>query len=561
MTLGSTTRFAAKQRHQVVAEVNDGEFDLIVVGGGINGAGVAHDASLRGLKVLLLEQRDLAFGTSSRSSKLIHGGLRYLEHYQFKLVFESTNERAALRKVAPHLVRPLKFALPVYESSRHPLWKMDLGLWLYDGLSLFKTEKRHVTIRTAKRMLEQEPLLNNEGLSGGLIYYDCITDDARLTLENAMAADIAGARILTHAKVIGVDNVHGRDGHAVVKYRDELSGKEYSVSARGVINCTGAWTDKIRQAANLEGRVVRPSKGVHIVVRKDRLPVNHAVALLAPQDGRVYFVIPWNDRTVIGTTDTDDMSDPSELKIELADVDYLLKAANSSFPNANLNRDDVFSGWVGLRPLIHVETENASDVPREHQIYKDGKMVTVAGGKLTTYRKMAAEIVDEATSVIHANCNESTTETAVLPGGIGLGKQLDEEAEQLVSEAGISKETAERLVENYGVHARRVLAYGKKDPHLLSPLSPDCTVMMAEVYHAMDYELGCTMDDILVRRTSLSLIAEDQGLGAAEEVSEHMAQALNWSKERKQRELDAFSESVDLTRAFRHEIQSERDSA
>ncbi|MEE2904548.1 MAG: glycerol-3-phosphate dehydrogenase [Myxococcota bacterium] len=561
MTAGNTTRFAAKQRHEVIAEVNDGEFDLVVVGGGINGAGVAHDAALRGLKVLLLEQRDLAFGTSSRSSKLIHGGLRYLEHYQFKLVFESTNERAALRKVAPHLVRPLKFALPVYESSRHPLWKMDLGLWLYDGLSLFKTEKRHVTIRTAKRMLEQEPLLNGEGLSGGLIYYDCITDDARLTLENAMAADIAGARVLTHAKVIGVDNLHGREGHAVVKYRDELSQREYSVSARGVVNCTGAWTDKVRQAANLEGRVVRPSKGVHIVVRKDRLPVNHAVALLAPQDGRVYFVIPWNDRTVIGTTDTDDMSDPSKLKIELADVDYLLEAANSSFPSAHLNRDDVFSGWVGLRPLIHVETENASDVPREHQIYKDGKMVTVAGGKLTTYRKMAAEIVDEATSVIHANCNDSTTETAMLPGGIGLGKQLDEEAEQLVSEAGITKEAAERLVENYGVHSRRVLAYGKRDPKLFSPLSPDCTVMMAEVYHAMEHELGCTMDDILVRRTSLSLIAEDQGLGAAEEVAEHMARELSWSKERKQRELDAFSESVDLTRAFRHEIPSERDTA
>ena len=561
MTLTSTTRFAAKQRHQVIAEVNDGEFDLVVVGGGINGAGVAHDASLRGLKVLLLEQRDLAFGTSSRSSKLIHGGLRYLEHYQFKLVFESTNERAALRKVAPHLVRPLKFALPVYESSRHPLWKMDLGLWLYDGLSLFKTEKRHVTIRTAKRMLEQEPLLNGEGLSGGLIYYDCITDDARLTLENAMAADIAGARVLTHAKVIGVDNLHDREGNAVVKFRDELSGKVYSVSARGVVNCTGAWTDKIRQAANLEGRIVRPSKGVHVVVRKDKLPVNHAVALLAPQDGRVYFVIPWNDRTVIGTTDTDDMSDPSKLKIELADVDYLLEAANSSFPSANLVRDDVFSGWVGLRPLINVETENASDVPREHQIYKDGRMVTVAGGKLTTYRKMAAEIVDEAASVIDANCNDSNTETAVLPGGIGLGKQLDDEAEQLVREAGITRESAERLIENYGVHSRRVLAYGKKDPRLLSPLSPDCTVMMAEVYHAMEHELGCTMDDILVRRTSLSLIAEDQGVGAAEEVASHMAKSLDWSKERKQKELDAFAESVELTRAFRQEIRAERESA
>jgi len=195
----SIQSFSAKARNAVIDEIEGGVFDFVIVGGGINGAGVAHDASLRGLKVLLLEQRDLAFGTSSRSSKLIHGGLRYLEHYHFKLVFEGTNERAALRKVAPHLVRPLKFALPVYESSRHPLWKMDLGLWLYDGLSLFKTEKRHLTVRSAKRMLEREPLLNGENLSGGIIYYDYISDDARLTLENAMAATALGARVLTHA--------------------------------------------------------------------------------------------------------------------------------------------------------------------------------------------------------------------------------------------------------------------------------------------------------------------------------------------------------------------------
>ena len=214
--------FDGRARRLVLDEIADQTFDLVIIGGGINGAGVAHDASLRGRKVLLLEQRDLAFGTSSRSSKLIHGGLRYLESYQFRLVFEGTNERAALRKIAPHLVRPLLFALPVYEGGRFPLWMMDVGLWMYDGLSLFKAEKKHITLRSPKRILEREPLLNPEGLTGGIIYYDCMTDDARMTLENALAASQLGASVITRAQVTAIE---GQNGELVmVHFRDRLSG-------------------------------------------------------------------------------------------------------------------------------------------------------------------------------------------------------------------------------------------------------------------------------------------------------------------------------------------------
>jgi len=547
----SSQSFSAQERNAVIDEVEDAAFDLIIVGGGINGAGVAHDAALRGLKVLLLEQRDLAFGTSSRSSKLIHGGLRYLEHYHFKLVFEGTNERAALRKVAPHLVRPIKFALPVYESSRHPLWKMDLGLWLYDGLSLFKTEKRHMTVRSANKMLKREPLLNADGLSGGIIYYDCITDDARLTLENAIAAGALGARILTHAQVVRIDGLQRKKGKVTVTFRDHLSDRHVRVHAKGIVNCTGAWTDRMRAVAQLEGRLIRPSKGVHVVVREERLPVKHAVALIAPEDGRVFFVIPWNGRTVIGTTDTDDLTDPSELRIDLEDVEYLLRAANFAFPSSNLVVDDVFAGWVGLRPLINVESESASDVPREHQIHREGRMVTVAGGKLTTYRKMAAEIVDEAATLIHANCEESTTENAVLPGGIGLSKDIDAVIENLMNSAEISSEIATRLVRNYGVHAERVLRYGRESQENLKPVVDDSPVLLAEVLHAMDHELGCTLDDVFVRRTSVSLVAEDQGVSAAERVSEIMGKRLGWSSARRHAEVETFLHSVELTRAYR----------
>src|SRR5262245_27766253 len=270
--------FDARNRGKVFAELEHATFDLLIIGGGINGAGVAHDAALRGLKILVVEQRDLAFGTSSRSSKLIHGGLRYLEHYQFKLVFEGTNERAALRRIAPHLVRPLLFALPVYENARHPLWLVDVGLWMYDSLSLFKVESRHITLRSPKRMLEREPLLNPAGLTGGIIYYDCITDDARLTLENAMAASELGAPILTHASVVELEQLHGK-APVQVHIRDELSGRIVVVRAKGVVNSTGVWTDRTRALAKIDGAVVRPTKGVHLVIPREKLPVHHAVAL------------------------------------------------------------------------------------------------------------------------------------------------------------------------------------------------------------------------------------------------------------------------------------------
>ena len=557
MAQSPANSFDARDRDAVIQRLEDGTFDLIVVGGGVNGAGVAHDAALRGLSVCLIEQRDLAFGTSSRSSKLIHGGLRYLEHYHFKLVFEGTNERAALRKVAPHLVRPLLFALPVYGSSRHPLWKIDIGLWLYDGLSLFKAEKRHVTVRSQKRMLEREPLLNPDGLNGGIIYYDCVTDDARITLENAMAAARLGAPIVTHAQVVRIDDLHAKNSPASVTVRDELSGRHFTVRGRGVVNCTGVWTDRTRALAKVSGTVIRPSKGVHIVFPRERLEVRHAVALVAPQDGRVFFAIPWNGRTVVGTTDTDDKTDPGELRIDLEDTRYLLNAANFAFPSAKLGHEDIIAGWVGLRPLIHVETDSASDVPREHQIYRDGKMVTVAGGKLTTYRRMAAEVVDDAAETIGARCQDSTTEDAKLPGAIGLTEDFDEMAARLTKQASIPEDVASRLANVYGSRADDVARYLAEDRALAERVCPDRDVIMAEVVHAVDRELAVTLDDVLVRRTSLSLTAEDQAVGAAERVADVMANRLGWDAARRHDEVQRFLHSVELARAFRTQLAAE----
>jgi glycerol-3-phosphate dehydrogenase len=551
--------FDARARPSVLHEISDATFDLLIVGGGINGAGIAHDAALRGLKVLLVEQKDLAFGTSSRSSKLIHGGLRYLEHYQFKLVFEGTNERAALRRIAPHLVRPLLFALPVYEDSRHPLWLVDVGLWMYDSLSLFKVENRHITMRSPRRMLEREPLLNPKGLTGGIIYYDCITDDARLTLENALAAAELGAKILTRAKVVTIADLEGK-GPAHATIEDQLTQKRITVKAKGVVNATGVWTDQVRRMAKIEGTVVRPTKGVHVVVPRERLEVRHAAALLAPQDGRVLFALPWNGRTVIGTTDTDYKESLTEIAVDAADVEYLIGAANHHFPSARLQASDVIATWAGLRPLIRVETASASDVPREHKIFRDGRMVTITGGKLTTYRRMAAEVVDVAADVTGARCAGSSTGNAVLPGARGLPEDLDRFAEQLAREGGIPQDCALRIANVYGVRGRNVIEYARRDPSLKDRISPERDVIMAEVVHAVEQELALTLDDVLVRRTSIALTASDQGLGAMERVAAIMGERLGWDSAARKKNIDEYARTIALTRAFREE-RSKRASS
>jgi glycerol-3-phosphate dehydrogenase len=545
--------FDARRRGAVIDEVSGGTFDLVVIGGGINGAGVAHDASLRGLKVLLLEQRDLAFGTSSRSSKLIHGGLRYLEHYQFRLVFEGTNERAALRRVAPHLVRPLLFALPVYEGARFPLWMMDVGLWMYDSLSLFKVEKRHITLRSPKRMLEREPLLNPDGLTGGIIYYDCMTDDARITLENAMAAVENGARVLTQAKVVGLGNIDSSADLAEVKFSDLIGEREISVRTKGVVNCTGVWTDSMRRLAEIDGEIIRPTKGVHIVLKHERLPVHHASALLVPQDGRVFFAIPWMGRTVVGTTDTDFEGDLSSIGVDAHDVSYLLGAANHYFPKQKLVADDVIATWAGLRPLIHVETESASDVPREHKLFRDGRMITIAGGKLTTYRRMAAETVDHAVRALDLECPKSSTGKSVLPGARDLHDDFDALASQLAKDADLPEDVAKRLANVYGSRGANVAALAAKDASLKERVTPDRDVIMAEVVHAVEQELALTLEDVLVRRTSLALTAEDQALGAAERVAEVMGRMLGWSQAQRHARVDQYRDAIGLTRAFREE--------
>lgn len=543
-----------------------GEVDLLVVGGGITGAGVARDAARRGLSVALVDMGDLASGTSSRSSKLVHGGLRYLEHYEFSLVFEAVSERRILMDLAPHLVNPLGFLFPVYAGSRHKLWLIQAGMWLYDGLSLFRSPKRHRNLQP-EEVAELEPAVKQEGLKGAPLYYDCSTDDSRLTLETALDAAEAGATVTPWCRVesfLKEDN--GRIRGAVVK--DVLSGELKEVAARAVVNATGPWTDRtIALSGPLGGgKLLRPTKGVHIVVEHAKLPIHNAVVCFHPHDERVLFAIPWGDRTYVGTTDTDYDGDPATVAAAGEDVDYLIDASNHYFPDYTLSRGDVISTWAGLRPLIappHTAGDVAeSAVSREHQIVvgQDG-LITIAGGKLTTYRRMAAEVVDTAVRLLQLSpgferdVGSCCTHQRPLPGGVGWPDDDDHDAvARRIVEAGaphVPHDVARHLGDTYGMRGIEVARLCVDDPALATRIVEGRPEILAQVDWAVRAELASRLADFMIRRTQLFHRDHEQGLGAAPRVADHMAKLLDWDRARRDEELEHYRAEVALSRRWR----------
>lgn len=539
--------------------------DVLVVGGGITGSGIARDAARRGLRVAVVEMRDLASGTSSRSSKLVHGGLRYLEQYEFSLVFEAVSERRILMDIAPHLVNPLAFLFPVYKRSKRGLWMINAGMWLYDGLSLFRSPKVHRTLKPAD-VAKEEPALDGTDLTGAPLYYDCATDDARLTLENALDAVACGAVVATYATVTSfLKGADGRLAGAVV--RDELTGATKEIRAHAVINATGPWTDKTVGMTNPSAHLLRPTKGVHIVVDRAKLPVNHAVVAMHPKDGRVLFAIPWGDRSYIGTTDTDYEGDPSEVAATREDVDYLIDASKAYFPKFPLKHEDVIATWAGLRPLMAPPSDegglSASKVSREHQIVvgADG-LVTIAGGKLTTYRRMAAEVVDTAVNVLRlgnhlpSRLRAARTEEEPLPGAVGWPEDDDHDrvARQIATASGakLSPAQSRHLADTYGMRgidlARRVAS----DPEQATSLVPDRPEILGQVDWAVREELATRLVDVMVRRTQLFYRDHDQGLVAAGAVARRMAGLLGWDDVRLAAELAGYEREVARSRQWRN---------
>lgn len=374
-------------------------FDLLVVGGGITGAAVARDASLRGLKVLLVEKGDFASGTSSRSSKLVHGGVRYLEQFEFGLVMESTRERARLWKLAPQLVHPIPFLFPAYKESRVPLWKLAAGLWLYDILAAFRSPTLHRTY-LHNRCVQEEPALRREGLKGAIFYWDGASDDSLLTLANLIDARSAGSVIVSRLKLDAVQMMQSRFGENPHHFtlEDQVSGKKFVVRARSLVVAGGPWTDTILQKTGLPfKKLMITTRGSHIVVPHSVLPTKHALVMTHPEDGRVLFTIPWGDFTVVGTTDIFDKQAPEKVAIDEDEIEYLIHSTRYYYPKHPIQKSDIVSTWSGLRPLIAPPDAEgrASQISREHHLeWRDEGVVVIAGGKLTTHREMAEETVD-----------------------------------------------------------------------------------------------------------------------------------------------------------------------
>ncbi len=503
-------------RPETFAALRDEMLDLLVIGGGITGAGVAREAGLRGLKVGLVEANDFASGTSSRSSRLVHGGVRYLEHGELRLVFEASRERRTLLRIAPHLVHPLRFTWPVYAGARLPRWKLGAGLYLYDLLALFRNVGRHRRL-SRKGVLRHEPRVLAEQLTGGASYWDAATDDVRLTLANIRSAQEAGAWVVNHARVTALAVQGDRVGGATV--RDELTGEHHPVRARCVVNAAGPWSDEVEQLANVStAPAVRGSKGVHINVSRERVGNVEALTLLAPQDGRVFFVLPAGDFAIIGTTDTFENVSPDKVRASESDVDYLLTAANHFFPDARLVRDDVVSAWAGLRPLA---AEGAAATPgatsREHAIHENIRgLVQVTGGKLTTYRAMAVEVVDRALESIGMFARPSRSEGMPLHGGAitDFAGMLAQATTTIGDEA-----VALRLLTAHGTAWTDVWNLVRGDRTLGARIVPERPYVMAELVYARQQEMAMTLGDLLIRRVPLAFETRDHGLAAARQLA------------------------------------------
>jgi glycerol-3-phosphate dehydrogenase len=533
------TALSPAARTDALARMTERELDVLVVGGGVVGAGSALDAVTRGLTTAIVEARDWASGTSSRSSKLIHGGLRYLEMLDFGLVREALTERGLLLdRIAPHLVRPVQFLYPL----QHRVWErpyVGAGVAIYDAMAFTSGTAhglRHHRHLSRKHALREAPCLRKDSLTGAIQYWDAQVDDARHTMTVVRTAATFGALAANQAQVTGFLRQGERVTGAAVT--DLETGNTFEVRAKQVINATGVWTDDTQALADTRGQFhVRASKGIHLVVPRDRLP--SSTGLILRTEKSVLFVIPWGRHWIIGTTDTDWSLAKAHPAASSRDIDYLLEHVNSVL-NSPLTREDVEGVYAGLRPLLTGESESTSKLSREHVVgHPVPGLVVVAGGKYTTYRVMAADAVDEAARTMDARVPESCTAQLPLAGAEGY-RALWNQRRALAVTHGIHVARIEHLLNRYGSCIYELLDMIREDPSLAAPLPGADDYLAVEARYAVTHEGARHLDDVLTRRTRISIEAWDRGVAAAPTVADLVADVLSWDEAQKEREVETY---------------------
>jgi glycerol-3-phosphate dehydrogenase len=510
----------------------DERFDVLVVGGGITGCGVALDAVTRGLRTALVERDDFASGTSSKSSKLVHGGLRYLQQREFGLVREGLAERQVALRNAPHLVRPLPFLIPLFAKGGviNPKIARALGwaLWMYDFAGGLRIGHRHDRI-SVEQTLAHMPTLDPDNVAGAYLYYDARADDARLTLAIARTAAAQGATVVNHAGVVGLRKLGGR----VQGARVAIDGEEIEVRASTVVNAAGVWADEVRELDEGDDPgALRPAKGIHVTVPWEKVRNDIAVVVPVPKDRRSIFVVPWGNRTYVGTTDTDYDGPLDDPRCTPDDIAYLLDALNRVI-TAPITPADVIGTWAGLRPLRHAGDERTADLSRRHAVNLSASgVVTVTGGKLTTYRRMAADAVD-------ALLRDPASPLARRRRRRSRTKRL-----RLVGADGASSDGPDHLAGRYGSEAGAVRALADADPTLWEPLVPRLPYLRAEAVFAARHEMARTLDDVLSRRTRARLLDAAATAAAAGAVAQLLAPELGWDDDERRRQCDTFRRSV-----------------
>ncbi len=547
-------------RRQNLATLNNEHFDVLVIGGGVTGAGVALDAVARGYKVALVEKIDFASGTSSKATKLVHGGIRYLSNFDFALVHEALVERGLLLQNAPFLVHPLAFILPIYKGDRHPVGMpfttpggiglspiLNVGLLLYDLMAGRRNVKRHRHL-SRNKVMKLAPALLQEGLKEGFVYYDGQTHDARLTMALIRTAAQYSATITNYSEVTSFVTEQGKVQGACV--RDRLGDQEVTVYARHIINATGVFSEQVESLIDPEPQVkIEPSKGVHLVLSsKDVKLGDMAIVLPETDDRRIIFIVPWESRAVIGTTDTGsgDLDHPAATE---EDISYLLHHLNR-YLSVHLTKADIISTYAGYRPLLSSRSSKHStaSLSRSHSVLESPSgLVSIVGGKLTTYRRMAQDTVDvlsrrDGSAPLHPTQNLPLFGSAGWPA---VQHDLEVKGESL----GLDSQILTHLGRSYGTEAKSILSLVESDASLSRRLVDDLPYIRAEVVHACRQEMAMTPNDVLARRTSITLLDRQRGLGVVDEVAELMAQEHHWSPEEQRSMIDAYRDAMQLQMA------------